>query len=50
VPIAGILDVYNALVLTSNTDGLVHIGSAILNAVRMKKLTAPVVKSPMKPQ
>jgi dimethylglycine dehydrogenase len=37
VPIAGMLDVYNTLVSTSNTDGLVHIGSATLNAVRMEK-------------
>jgi dimethylglycine dehydrogenase len=37
VPMAGMLDVYNALVSTSQSDGLVHIGSATLNSVRIEK-------------
>ena len=37
VPMAGMLDVYNALVSTSHSEGLVHIGSATLNSVRMEK-------------
>ncbi len=37
VPIAGMLDVYQALVNTSDSEGLVHVGSATLNAVRMEK-------------
>jgi dimethylglycine dehydrogenase len=37
VPMAGMLDVYNALVSTSHSEGMVHIGSATLNAVRMEK-------------
>ena len=37
VPMAGMLDVYSALVSTSHSEGMVHIGSATLNAVRMEK-------------
>jgi dimethylglycine dehydrogenase len=37
VPMAGMLDVYNALVSTSHSEGMVHIGSATLNSVRMEK-------------
>ncbi|MCP4332615.1 MAG: FAD-dependent oxidoreductase [Gammaproteobacteria bacterium] len=37
VPMAGMLDVYNALVSTAHSRGLVHIGSATLNSVRMEK-------------
>ena len=37
VPMAGMVDVYSALVTTPHSDGLVHIGSATLNAVRMEK-------------
>ena len=37
VPMAGMLDVYSALVSTSHSEAMVHIGSATLNAVRMEK-------------
>jgi dimethylglycine dehydrogenase len=37
VPMAGMLKVYNALLSTQHSTGLVHIGSATLNAVRMEK-------------
>ena len=37
VPMADMLNVYNALVSTNYSAGLVHIGSATLNAVRMEK-------------
>ncbi len=37
VPIAGMPDVYSALTSTSHSNGMVHIGSATLNAVRMEK-------------
>ena len=37
VPMAGMLEVYNALLATPDSDGLVHIGSATLNALRMEK-------------
>jgi dimethylglycine dehydrogenase len=37
VPMAGMLDVYIALTSTPCSDGMVHIGSATLNAVRMEK-------------
>jgi dimethylglycine dehydrogenase len=37
VPMAGMLAVYNALVSTTHSEGMVHIGSATLNAVRMEK-------------
>ena len=37
VPMDGMLDVYNALLSTSHSDGMVHIGSATLNSVRMEK-------------
>ncbi|MFA9418922.1 MAG: FAD-dependent oxidoreductase [Gammaproteobacteria bacterium] len=37
VPMAGMLDVYQALVLSPHSYGLVHIGSATLNSVRMEK-------------
>jgi glycine cleavage system aminomethyltransferase T len=33
VPMAGMLDVYSALVSTPHSENLVHIGSATLNAV-----------------
>jgi len=37
VPMAGMLDVYSALVSTRHSEAMVHIGSATLNAVRMEK-------------
>jgi dimethylglycine dehydrogenase len=37
VPMAGMLDVYNALTATPHSDAIVHIGSATLNSVRMEK-------------
>jgi dimethylglycine dehydrogenase len=37
VPMAGMLDVYNALISTVHSEGVVHIGSATLNSVRMEK-------------
>ncbi len=37
VPMAGMLDVYNALMSTSLSEGIVHIGSATLNSMRMEK-------------
>jgi dimethylglycine dehydrogenase len=37
VPMAGMLEVYNALVSTSHSEGMVHIGSATLNSMRMEK-------------
>jgi dimethylglycine dehydrogenase len=37
VPMAGMLDVYQALMATPDSDGIVHVGSATLNAVRMEK-------------
>ena len=37
VPMAGMLDVYSALMSTPQSEGMVHIGSATLNAVRMEK-------------
>jgi dimethylglycine dehydrogenase len=37
VPTTGMLDVYSALLSTPDSDGLVHVGSATLNAVRMEK-------------
>ena len=37
VPMAGMLDVYRALVSTPDSGGLVHVGSATLNSVRMEK-------------
>jgi len=37
VPMAGMLEVYNALMSTQHSTGLVHIGSATLNSVRMEK-------------
>ncbi|MDC1287932.1 FAD-dependent oxidoreductase [Gammaproteobacteria bacterium] len=37
VPMSAMLDVYNALIATSHSGSLVHIGSATLNAVRMEK-------------
>ena len=37
VPMSGMLDVYQAMVSTVHSDGLVHVGSAALNAVRMEK-------------
>jgi dimethylglycine dehydrogenase len=37
VPMAGMLDVYQALLSTRHSDGLVHVGSATLNSVRMEK-------------
>ena len=37
VPMAGMLDVYQALVSTPDSEGLVHVGSATLNSVRMEK-------------
>jgi len=37
VPMVGMLDVYQALVSTNCSEGLVHIGSATLNSVRMEK-------------
>jgi dimethylglycine dehydrogenase len=37
VPMSGMLDVYQALVNTPDSDDLVHVGSATLNSVRMEK-------------
>lgn len=37
VPMAGMLDVYQALKSTSHSDAMVHVGSATLNSVRMEK-------------
>ena len=37
LPMAGMLDVYSALVATPDSEGMVHVGSATLNAVRMEK-------------
>ncbi len=37
VPMAGMLDVYTALVATRHSSELVHVGSAALNAMRMEK-------------
>jgi len=37
VPMAGMLEVYNALISTPESAGLVHVGSATLNALRMEK-------------
>ncbi len=37
VPMAGMLDVYQALLATPDSDGLVHVGSATLNSLRMEK-------------
>ena len=37
VPMGGLLQVYQALVGTQNSDKLVHVGSAALNAMRMEK-------------
>jgi dimethylglycine dehydrogenase len=37
VPMDGMLKVYEALVEGAHSDGLVHVGSATLNAVRMEK-------------
>ena len=37
VPMDGMLDVYHALIATRYSDGLVHIGSAALNSMRMEK-------------
>ena len=37
VPMNSMLDVYNALVSTPHSAGMVHIGSATLNSVRMEK-------------
>ena len=37
VPMDGMLDVYRALVSTQHSEGMVHIGSATLNSVRMEK-------------
>ncbi len=37
VPIAGMLDVYQALMSTKHSGAIVHIGSATLNSVRMEK-------------
>ncbi len=37
VPIPGMLDVYSALMATNHSKGIVHIGSATLNSVRMEK-------------
>ena len=37
VPMAGMPDVYNALISTPQSAGLVHVGSASLNAMRMEK-------------
>jgi len=37
VPMSGMLDVYRALMATSHSEGIVHIGSATLNSVRMEK-------------
>ena len=37
VPMDGMLDVYQALVNTPDSDGMMHVGSATLNSVRMEK-------------
>jgi dimethylglycine dehydrogenase len=37
VPMSAMPDVYNALLATPHSEGLVHVGSAALNAVRMEK-------------
>jgi len=37
VPMSGMLEVYQALMSTSHSDGIVHVGSATLNSVRMEK-------------
>lgn len=37
VPMAGLLDVYKAILSASQSGGLVHVGSASLNAMRMEK-------------
>jgi len=37
VPMSGMLEVYQALMSTSHSDGIVHLGSATLNSVRMEK-------------
>ena len=37
VPMSGMLDVYQALMSTSHSAGIVHVGSATLNSVRMEK-------------
>jgi dimethylglycine dehydrogenase len=37
MPMAGMLDVYQALLSTPDSEGMVHIGSATLNSVRMEK-------------
>jgi dimethylglycine dehydrogenase len=37
LPMSAMVDVYNALITTAHSGGLVHIGSATLNAVRMEK-------------
>jgi len=37
VPMAGMLDVYSALLSTPHSEAMVHIGSATLNSVRMEK-------------
>jgi dimethylglycine dehydrogenase len=37
VPMSGMLDVYHALMSTSLSDDIVHVGSATLNSVRMEK-------------
>ncbi len=37
VPMAGMVDVYQSLVATPSSDGLVHVGSATLNSMRMEK-------------
>ncbi|MDH3219185.1 MAG: FAD-dependent oxidoreductase [Gammaproteobacteria bacterium] len=37
VPMDGMLDVYGALLSTPHSAGLVHVGSATLNSVRMEK-------------
>jgi dimethylglycine dehydrogenase len=37
VPMAGMLEVYSALVSTPDSENLVHVGSATLNSARMEK-------------
>jgi dimethylglycine dehydrogenase len=37
VPMSGMLEVYNALVSAPHSEGMVHIGSATLNSMRMEK-------------
>ncbi|MFT5401174.1 MAG: dimethylglycine dehydrogenase, partial [Gammaproteobacteria bacterium] len=37
VPMAGMLAVYEGLMATMHSDGIIHIGSATLNSVRMEK-------------